>query len=71
MHTNQHSPSNKGILANIQAVSEHYLLLDYNRIPVVSHIIFTLKPNELIMINVTTMNAGGIRNDYPLIVKGC
>lgn len=46
-------------------------MLNFNSIPLVSHIIVTLKPNELIMINVTTMNVEGIKNDYPLIVKGC
>lgn len=51
-------------------VSGHYLSLHYNGIPMASHIIFTLEPNELIMINVTTMNAKEINSDYLLIVKG-
>lgn len=74
MHTNecwfekQHILFDKGILDSTQ----HYLLINYNGIPVVSHIIFTLKPNELIVINVTAMNAKGTANDYPLpIVKCC
>lgn len=35
-----------------------------------SHIIFTLESNELIVINVTTVNGKEINSDYLLIVKG-
>lgn len=35
-----------------------------------SYIIFILKSNELIVINVTTVNAKEINSDYLLIVKG-
>lgn len=58
---NQHTLFDKGILDNTQ----HYLLINYNEFPVASHIIFTLKPNELIVINVTAMNAKGTAYDYP------
>lgn len=51
-------------------ISGHYLLLNYGGIPMASHIIFTLESNELIMINVTTVNAKEINSDYLLIVKG-
>lgn len=51
-------------------ISKHYLQLNYDGIPMASYIIFILKSNELIVINVTTVNAKEINSDYLLIVKG-
>lgn len=47
------------------------MMLNYNRLPIESCIIYAWIPKEFIMIKIIARNTKGSKNDFPLIIKCC